>query len=376
MAEPIPNSATGGPGFYLKWIALPLVAIIVAGGIVLAREFSLRNQRGSLAEEAARGRVVLCKQLRGETAARTIALPGEIHGFYETPIYAKISGYVKDMFVDKGSRVKAGQLVATIESPETDQQVRNAKATYDLAKITDDRNQILVSQSVISLQTGDESHQTMLADLAAWKSLVATQKYERVYAPFDGMITVRNLYPGALVATGTAAGTSNPAIYEIATLKPLRTYVYLPQSYAPFVRDGDRAVVTVNEYPDRDYEGSITRHPSALDQGTRTMLLEVDLPNQDVSLYPGMYANTAITVSGSGRAPRVPDEALIFNGERVYIPIVRDRKIHLVDVRLGLDDGINCEVTRGLKGDEIVALGLGQAATEGELIRPLMAKGN
>jgi membrane fusion protein, multidrug efflux system len=376
MAEGIPNSATGGPGFYLKWIALPLVAIIVAAGIVLAREFSLRSQRGSLQEEAARGRVVLCKQLRGETAARTIALPGEIHGFYETPIYAKISGYVKDMFVDKGSRVKPGQLVATIESPETDQQVRNAKATYDLAKITDDRNQILVSQSVISLQTGDESHQTMLADLAAWKSLVATQKYERVYAPFDGMITVRNLYPGALVATGTAAGTSNPAIYEIATLKPLRTYVYLPQSYAPFVRDGDRAVVTVNEYPDRDYEGSITRHPSALDQGTRTMLLEIDLPNQDVSLYPGMYANTAITVSGSGGAPRVPDEALIFNGERVYVPIVRDRKIHLVDVKLGLDDGINCVVTRGLKGDEIVALGLGQAATEGELIRPLMAKGD
>jgi len=89
-----------------------------------------------------------------------------------------------------------------------------------------------------------------------------------------------------------------------------------------------------------------------------------------------MYANAAITVSGSGGAPRVPDEALIFNGERVYVPIVRDRKIHLVDVRLGLDDGINCEVTRGLKGDEIVALGLGQAATEGELIRPLMAKGN
>jgi multidrug efflux pump subunit AcrA (membrane-fusion protein) len=178
------------------------------------------------------------------------------------------------------------------------------------------------------------------------------------------------------VATGTAAGTSNPAIYEIATLKPLRTYLYLPQSYAPFVRDGDRAVVTVNEYPDRDYEGSITRHPSALDQGTRTMLLEVDLPNQDVSLYPGMYAYTAVTVSGSGGAPRVPDEALIFNGEQVYVPIVRDRKIHLVAVRLGLDDGINCEVTRGLKGNEVVALGLGQAAVEGELIRPLMAKGD
>ena len=303
-------------------------------------------------------------------------LPGEVHGFYETPIYAKISGYVKQMFVDKGALVKAGQLVAIIESPETDQQVRNAKATYDLAKVTDDRNQVLVKNAVIPQQTADESHLTMRADLASWKSLVATQQYERVYAPFDGMITVRNLYPGALVATGTASGTSNPSIYQIATLNQLRVYVYLPQTYAPFVRDGEQSVVTVNEYPDRDYNGAVTRHPSALDQGTRTMLLEVDLLNQDLSLYPGMYASVAITIQGSSGAPRVPDQALIFNGERVYVPIVQDNRIRLVDVRLGLDNGINCEITRGLKGDETVALGLGQAAVEGELIRPLMAKGD
>jgi membrane fusion protein, multidrug efflux system len=369
-------TSSSGPTFYLKWIALPLLATIVAGGIVLARDLSLSNQRGDLEQEAARGRTVLCAKLRGETAIRSIVLPGEIHGFYETPIYGKISGYVKDMFVDKGSRVKAGELVATIESPETDQQVRNAKATYDLAKITDDRFQALVSQAVIPLQQADESHQTMLADFASWKSLVATQQYERVYAPFEGMITVRNLYPGALVATASAAGTSNPSIYEIATLSPLRVYVYLPQTYSPLVHDGDRSVVTVSEYPERDYNGSITRHPNALDQSTRTMLLEVDLPNQDLSLYPGMYANVAITIKGSSGAPRVPDQALIFNGERVYVPIVRNDRIHLVDVKLGLDDGINCEIIRGLKGDETVALALGQAAVEGELIRPLMAKGN
>jgi RND family efflux transporter MFP subunit len=353
-----------------------LVALIVAAGIVLARDLSLRNQRSDLAQEAARGRTVLCTKLNGERAARTIRLPGEVHGFYETPIYAKISGYVKDMLVDKGSVVKAGQLVATIVSPETDQQVRNAKATYDLAKITDRRYQMLVAKAVIPQQTADETHQTMLADLASWKSLVATQQYEQVYAPFDGMITVRNLYPGALVATASAAGTSNPSIYEIATLSPLRVYVYLPQTYTPLVHDGDSSVVTVNEYPNRDYNGSVTRHPSALDQGTRTMLLEVDLQNHDLSLYPGMYANVTMTIKGSNGAPRVPDQALIFNGEKVYVPIVQDNRIHLVSVKLGLDDGINCEVTRGLKGDETVALALGQAAVEGELIRPLLAKGD
>lgn len=374
MAEPISTPSDRGLGFHLKWIALPIVATIVAAGIVLARDLSLRNQRSGLEQEQARGRTVLCTELHGETAARSIALPGEIHGFYETPIYAKISGYVKEMFVDKGARVKKGQLVAIIESPETDQQVRNAKATYDLAKVTDDRNQVLVTNAVIPQQTADETHLTMLADFASWKSLVATQQYERVYAPYDGMITVRNLYPGALVATASASGTSNPSIYELATLSPLRVYVYLPQTYSPLVHDGDHSVVTVNEYPDRDYNGSITRHPSALDQGTRTMLLEVDLQNQDLSLYPGMYANVAITVKGSNGAPRVPDQALIFSGQRVYVPIVRDNRIHLVNVKLGLDDGINCEITRGLKGNETVALGLGQAAVEGELIRPLIAK--
>jgi membrane fusion protein, multidrug efflux system len=373
MAERIGTREASGPGFYIKWIALPVVAIIVAGGIVLARDITLRSQRGDLEEEAARGRVVLCTKLHGETAVRTITLPGEIHGFYETPIYGKISGYVKDMFVDKGSLVKAGQLVATIESPETDQQVRNAKATYDLAKITDDRNQVLVEQQVIPQQTADETHLTMLADLASWKQMIATQEYERVYAPFDGMITVRNLYPGALVATATAANTSNPSIYQIATLKPLRVYLYLPQTYTPFVHNGDESIVTVSEFPSRDYKGSITRHPSALDQETRTMLIEVDLPNQDISLYPGMYANVAVTIKGSSGAPRVPDQALIFNNQKVYVPVVQDNRIHLTTVKLGLDDGINCEITRGLKGDETIALGLGQAATDGELIRPLFA---
>jgi RND family efflux transporter MFP subunit len=374
MAEPIQTTPAAGSGFYLKWLAIPIVALIAAGGIVLAKELSLNTQRDNLDQQAARGRVVLCARLGSQAPSRIVSLPGEVHGFYETPIYGKISGYVKDMFVDKGSRVKSGQLVATIESPETDQQVRNARATYDLAKITDDRYQVLVSQSVIAQQEADQTHLTMLADLASWKSLVATQAYEKVYAPFDGMITVRNLYPGALVATATASGTSNPGIYQIATLKPLRIYVYLPQAYAPLVRDGDESVVTINEYPNRDYNGSITRHPSALDQSTRTMLLELDLPNDDLSLYPGMYATVAITIKGSSGAARVPDEALIFNGDQVLVPIVKDNRVHLVPVKLGLDNGIDCEITRGLNGDETVALGLGQAATEGELIQPLFAK--
>ena len=360
--------------FHAAWIGLAVAGLVAAFGVVVVRGEGIRSQREDLMRQESRGQPVLVTPLIRTPQTREILLPGEIYGYYETPIYAKIAGYVKTMLVDKGSRVRAGELVATIESPETDQQTRNAKATYEIAALTDRRYQSLVKQQVVPQQVADQSHAQMLESYATWRSYVATQQYERVLAPFDGMITVRNLHPGALVGSPTAANTSTPAIYQMATLKPLRVYVYLPQPISPLVRDGDGAVVTVSEYPERDFAGTVTRHPAALDQSTRTMQIEVDLPNDDLALYPGMYANVKITVRGSKQSPKVPDQALIFNNEDTFVPVVRDNRIHLVRVRLGLDDGTNCEITRGLDGDEIVALGMGQTAHEGELVQPVSFK--
>ena len=360
--------------FHALWLGLAVVVLVAAFGVVIGRSEAVRSQREVLVRQVGRGMPVLVTQLIRLPETREIELPGEIHGYYETPIYAKINGYIKTMRVDKGSRVHAGQLVATIESPETDQQTRNAKATYDIAAITDRRFQKLIKEQVVPQQTADEYHAQMLEAYAAWRSYVATQQYERVLAPYDGMITARNLNPGALVGNASASNTSTPAIYEMATLKPLRVYVYLPQPLSPFVRDGEKAVVTVSEYPERDFVGMVTRHPEALDQNTRTMQIEVDLLNEDLALYPGMYATVKITIHGSKQSPKVPDEALIFNNNQTFVPIVHDNRIHLVKVTLGLDDGTNCEVTRGLSGDEMVALGLGQTAHEGELVRPVSFK--
>jgi RND family efflux transporter MFP subunit len=373
------NVKSKGPaaskGLFLTWIGLAVMTVVIAAGIVFARQASIVRQTSALAQAARQGPVVLVTRLIQQPASRELTLPAEIHGYYETPIYAKINGYVKTMLVDKGALVKAGQLVATIESPETDQQVRDARASYEIAAITDRRYQALLRMEVIPKQTADTYHASMLEALATWKSDQATQSYERVTAPFDGMITARNLDPGALVGNASAA-TSTPSLFQIATLKPVRAYVYMPQSIAPFVKDGDQATVTVSEYARRVYSGVITRHPSALDQSTRTMQIEVDLPNDDISLYPGMFANVALRISGSNGAPRVPDQALIFNEDKVLIPVVSDSRIHLAEVTLGYDDGINCEVNRGLKGDETIALGMGQAAEEGELVRPLKMKGH
>jgi RND family efflux transporter MFP subunit len=360
--------------FHAAWIGLAAAALVAAFGVVVVRGEGIRSQREDLMRQESRGQPVLVTPLIRNPETREILLPGEIYGYYETSIYAKIAGYVKTMLVDKGSRVRAGQLVATIESPETDQQTRNAKAAYQIAALTDRRYQSLIKQQVVPQQVADQSHAQMLETYATWRSYVATQQYERVLAPFDGMITIRNLHPGALVGSAAAANTSTPAIYQMATLRPLRVYVYLPQPLSPLVRDGDRAVVTVSEYPERDFAGTVTRHPAALDQSTRTMQIEVDLPNDDLALYPGMYANVKVAVRGSKQSPKVPDQALIFNNEDTFVPVVRDNRIHLVRVRLGLDDGTNCEITRGLDGDEIVALGMGQTAHEGQLVQPVSFK--
>jgi RND family efflux transporter MFP subunit len=372
----VPQGTKTSWTFHVLWIGLSVVALVAALGVVTVRGEAIRSQSEDLERQASRGEPVLVTHLIAGSQSREILLPGEIHGYYETPIYAKIDGYITSMLVDKGSRVHAGELVATIESPETDQQTRNAKATYEIAAITDRRYQELVAQQVVPQQTADQYHAQMLETYATWKSYLATQQYERVLAPYDGMITARNLHPGALVASESASNTSTPAIYEMATLKPLRVYVYLPQPLSPFVRDGDRAVVTVNEYPERNFVGTVTRHPEALDQSTRTMQIEVDLPNDDLALYPGMYATVKITIHGSKQSPKVPDQALIFNNDDTFVPVVHNNRIHLVKVTLGLDDGTDCELTRGLSGDETVALGLGQAAREGELVQPVSAKGN
>lgn len=319
-----PDSNAAGWRFYVGWVGLAALGLIAAFGVVTVRGSAIRSQAGELKTESKRGQPVLVTAVVRTPEHREIALPGEVHGYYETPIYAKIPGYVMTMPVDKGSRVRAGQLVATIESPETDQQTRNAKAAYEIAAITNRRYQELRRQQVVAQQIADQTESQMLQTRAAWQSYVATQQYERVVAPFDGMITARNLHPGALVGSSAAAGTSNPSIYEIATLKPLRVYIYLPQPLSPLVHDGDRAVVTVSEYPQRDFAGLITRHPAALDQATRTMQVEVDLPNDDLALYPGMYANVKVSIRGNNASPKVPDQALIFDNENVMVPVVRN----------------------------------------------------
>lgn len=377
--EDDPRQYTAKPSgklFAAGWIGVIAVAVLATAGMVLARELWIGRQTSELAHKAALGPHVLVAQVGRTPATRDIKLPATTRGFDETEIYAKVPGYIRSIKVDKGDRVHAGELLALIESPETDQQVRNAQAAYRIAKLTDDRNQVLVRQAVISQQMADESHATMMQSKATLAQSVALQTYERVTAPFDAIVTARNVDPGHLIPEATGSTGVADAILSISRTKPLRVYTYVPQNIAPFVRNGDRATITVNEYPERQFTGSITRHPEALAPDSRTMLVEVDLPNTDGALLPGMYGSAEFVVSVPEGALLVPDDALIFRDGKVFVPIVKDNVLHLAQVKLGYDNGIAVEVANGIDPGALVALNVGQSAREGETVQPVHEAAN
>ncbi|MEA2649960.1 MAG: hypothetical protein QOG61_2395 [Candidatus Binataceae bacterium] len=359
----------------IVWTIVLLSVFGASTGLVTARQIRIERQTGELQQAVARGPHVLVMQLSGGTTSRTIELPASVHGYIETPVYAKIAGYMKTINVDKGDHVKAGQIIALLESPETDKQVFDARSYYWLQAVTDRRNQELVSQEVIPQQTADTSHATMLQAKAVYEQELAMQQYEVVRAPYDGIVTARYVDPGALIPQSTtpSSTTTNSPIIAMATLAPLRVYAYVPQSLSPFIKDGDPANITVTEFPNRNYSGTVTRHPNALDQATRTMLVEVDLPNEDRSLYPGMYADLKMTARVTVASITVPDDALVFRNDKIYLPVVRNNRLSLVEVTLGHDNGYNVEVSGDLRPGEVVAINVGQAARDGEPVQAVTA---
>jgi membrane fusion protein (multidrug efflux system) len=367
------NQRKFGRLLVIALFAAVFLAFSVSGGFVLARQQLIQRQTTELTQTAARGPHVLVTQIAGSGASRTIELPATIHGYIETPVFAKVAGYIKTINVDKGDHVKAGEVIAIIESPETDKQVADARSFYWIQNVTDIRNQELVRQQVVPQQTADSTHSAMLQAKAAYQQQLALQQYEVVRSPFDGIVTARLVDPGTLIAQSTSpySVTTNTPIVSLATQAPLRIYAFVPQTFSSLIKDGDPATVTVVDYPNRKFTGTVTRHPEALDQTTRTMQVEVDLPNQDRSLFPGMYANMKMTAHVTSSSLTAPDDALVFRNDKIYLPVVRDNHLKLIEVTLGHDDGYTVEVNGDLRPGELIAVNIGEAARDGEPVQPV-----
>jgi RND family efflux transporter MFP subunit len=365
--------AQPGKLFTVGWLSAVLVAVLVTGALVWAYDVRIHRQTAQLEEELAQGRRVLVTHPRHAPPSRSLDIPATVRGFTETPVFAKIPGYLKTIVVDKGDRVTEGQVLAVLESPEIDQQVANARANYDLQVVTNQRNQELVRRALIAQQVADEARAAMLQAKAALDQLQAMQSYKVIRAPFAGVVTARNVDPGALIPQATA-GVSVSPLLTLATLSPVRVYAEVPQSAAPFIQNGDPATITVTQFPGREFKGSVTRHPDALQPATRTMLVEIDVPNQDFALLPGMYAKVTFDVAVPAGPPQVPDDALIFRRGKVYVPVVRDNRLDLAEVNLGYDNGQFVEIVAGVSADDLVAINVGQAVRSGEVVQPVPAE--
>ena len=358
--------------FFAGWIIAIIVVLIATAGLVLARELWVSRQTSALETQNQAGPHVLVSDVLEPPTTSHLKLPATIRGYDETDIFAKIPGYLKTIKVDKGDRIQKGELLAILTSPELDQQVATARANYNLARVTDKRYQQLVRSQVIPQQTADETHFTMLQDKAILDQDIATQQYETITAPFDGIVTARYIDPGHLVPANTTPGTpGSGAIISVSRMAPLRVFVYVPQNVAPFIKNGDAATITAMGYAGQKFTGTITRHPEALSPDTRTMLVEVDLPNENQALYPGMYANAEFIVAMGAGSPMVPDDALIFRDGKVYVPVVRNNQLHLAEVTLGYDNGQTVEITNGIDPKDKVAVNVGQAARDGENVQPV-----
>jgi RND family efflux transporter MFP subunit len=331
-----------------------------------------------------------------QRSANEIVIPGNIQAFTLAPIYARTTGYVKAWYRDIGSHVSKGELLAVIETPELDQQLAQARAdlattqsNLAIAKTTSERYEDLISQNAVSQQDTDTALATLEARTAEVNAAQANvsrleqlQSFEKVTAPFDGVITGRNVDIGQLITStgstvtpGAGVVSSNKEIFDISAVSTLRVYVNVPQVYSPDAKDGTIATLTLPQYPGKNFEGKLVRSSDAVDPTTRTLLAEVDVPNKGGELLPGSYTEVHLHTSNPAPALIVPVSALILGTDGLHLGVVDSNSVaHLVRVTSGRDMGSTVEILNGLDPHARVITNPTDSITDGERVRVVTAQ--
>jgi RND family efflux transporter MFP subunit len=310
-----------------------------------------------------------------------IVLPGTTQAFTDAPIFARTNGYVKSWCFDIGAHVKKGQLLAEIETPEIDQQLEQARADLETAKanlrqaqITADRWQALLKTDSVSRQETDQAVSTLSATKATVDSNAANvrrleqlQGFQKIYAPFDGVITARNVDIGVLVDAGV--NTQPRELFHMTAIHTLRVFVAVPEVYSRAARPGAPATLTLDEYPGRPFRGTLVRNSNAIDLASRTLLVEVDVDNPAGELLPGAYAFVHLKLPKEIRSVTVPANTLLFRAEGLQVAIVRNDQAQLVPVTIGRDYGATVEILSGLQSTDRVIVAPGDSLTSGTRVR-------
>jgi RND family efflux transporter MFP subunit len=396
----------------LKLIVIVILLAVLAGALVVWGIDARIKTAAAVKEETLDLAIPTVSVIRPKpgTMQNNLVLPGNIQAFIDSPIYARASGYLKKWYVDIGMKVKAGQVLAEIDAPELDQQVRQAtaavaqaqaaleqalanqqqaKANVQIARLTAERWRSLAGSGVVSRQENDQYQaqylgavsnlQALGKAVAAARSNIASaqadvarlqelQAYKTVRAPFDGVITARNTDIGALINAG--AGTPSQELFHIASTSKLRVFVNVPQMYSRSAVPGLAADLTLPEFPGRRFRGMLARTSDALDTGTRTLLAEVDVDNATGELKPGSYAEVHLTLPVSAQSLILPVGAIIFRSQGLQVGVIRDgNKVELIPITLGKDYGTEVEVVSGLNASDQVIMNPPDSLTSGTVVR-------
>jgi RND family efflux transporter MFP subunit len=371
------DGQSGGPGLPgqaprssgVGKVMLGLAILLIAAGAVIFRGITTRVRAAAEVkadtQDLAVPAVSLAQPKRG-APQEEIVLPGNIQAFIDAPIYARTNGYLKRWYVDIGGRVKDGQLLAEIDTPELDQQLQQAqaelattKATYDLAQITAARYESLLKSDSVAKQdvdnaVGDAHAKKAMVDSATdnVKRLEQLQSFEKVYAPFDGVLTERKTDIGQLIDSGSGSGAKE--LFHVAAINTLRVYVNVPQVYSPAAVPGVQSYLTMPQFPGRRFPGKLVRTSEAIDQASRTLLVEVDVANPTGEILPGAYAEVHLKLPSAAATVIIPVTSLIFRSEGLRVGVVRNGHAALIPITIGRDFGTEVEVVSGLDGSEKV----------------------
>ncbi len=379
-----PPAVTEARSLLIRDLLLALVVVAVFGWVLAhgirertTASATLRTETDSMAVP-----FVSVVTPQRSAPAQEIVLPGNVQPFITSPIFSRTNGYLKAWYFDIGARVKKGQLLAVIETPEIDQQLQQsrsnlatAEANLKLAAITKNRYQGLLKSNAVSQQDVDNAIGAYNANVAIVqanqanvKQLETMQSFEKIYAPFDGVITARNTDIGDLINSGSNANVKTD-LFHIAQPDVLRVYVNVPEQYSQVARPGLGATLSLAEFPGRQFPGRLVRTAEAINPSTGTLLTEVDVNNPTGQLLSGSYAQVHFKVPGRVSTFTVPVETLLFRSEGLRVAVVRDGKAELVPVTPGRDYGETIEIVSGLKGNESVIVNPPDSIVSGEQVQ-------
>jgi len=386
--QTLPPNEVGRPqSLHRRWLSLA-VALIVVAALLVSGILSRVRARTALKTETAQVALTAVSVVSPKQAAPTqeIILPGNVQPFITSPIYARTNGYLRKWYVDIGGRVKQGQLLAVIETPEVDQQLQQARsnlltaqANLELAAITKSRYQGLLKSNAVAQQDVDNAVGTynankaiVEADQAAVDQYTALVSFEKVYAPFDGVITARNTDIGDLINSGSGSGVKTD-LFHIVQPGKLRVYVNVPEEYSRGTKVGMTADLHLAEFPDRKFQGKLVRTADAINVTTRTLLVEIDVDNPTGTLLTGSYAEVHLAVPSQASTFLLPVNTLLFRSEGLQVGLVKDGKVVLSAVTPGHDFGSQIEIVSGLKPDDQVIINPPDSLVTGQQVQIVQA---